>query len=926
MKIQKSAAMLLIGIIMLCMSPAYGAESEILQFEDDFSASDTVSWDFRYNLMRVADNALISDTSSMSVGQTSAALSAESAKWQNFRVEFDFNPKDYHNEAFFCVRLRQTDDSMIMLLFRPFAMNYIYPGKGEDGGFEYDFSDNTTYKIKIEAVDENIKIFIGKNGETVTHTLSGAPKMYGGISVGTYGLSAVVDNFKVYSLDNPTLYFPKVLEKLERGESRQIKAYYSGTESVTYTSSAPDIISVSADGTVTAAENATGKALITATVNRADGTTLTATYDAVAMVPLSYTGFDIKNIELYVGENANVSAAVRPDEANKTKLIWRNDNPESIELVGNINDKRGIIAKAVTDDAVITLLDGDGKKIDAFHVKVAERPTEAKTLNYNWECGRKIPENFFGINGTEWLSMLASTKNEREFDDKAEILKGLIGDIDAEFTRVGYEGYDWKTGKRKNQSADTPDCGVDKIVGITGDMNIPICLCADVGQTADDVAEMVAKIRETNSQPLYLEVGNECYDIGFLEKCGTVEEFMQRTQDIYTKVKAVDETVKIAVPILDYELAYVFSNANPSAYDQAMRGKTWNSYIAEHSDCYDAVVIHSYSTKNLSCTGEDDIMDNFSRHSKMLDYGVISMARELFPGKEFWITEFGDLPPYITDGSCESEKSRLQYMKSVGNAVGYVQMLLTAAENPYIENMAYYTSNDAQGFGMTQVMTDETAYMPSYYAFGQVGKLLKNYDYIYTCDTDLQDTDLFTERQLYPNISGITATTERVKVYGFGNDKTPQKIAALNTSAYPVKISLNNLQLKQTFVYGSDNPLPDYAVTTDIFYTSLPSTIPQPTECDGEFENEIVIPPYSMTIADVKRNASDIVYAIAALYDENNTLCDIVMQKITDSSYYFEGGFTEDGCTVKFFVIDELMYPRAEMLTYENVNDGVKTP
>lgn len=202
---------------------------------------------------------------------------------------------------------------------------------------------------------------------------------------------------------------------------------------------------------------------------------------------------------------------------------------------------------------------------------------------------------------------------------------------------------------------------------------------------------------------------------------------------------------------------------------------------------------------------------------------------------------------------------------------------------------------------------------------------MRDYDYIYTCETAVQDTDLFTERQLYPNISGLTSTTERVKVYGFGDDKTPQKIAAVNTSAYPVKISLDNMELKQTFVYGSDNPLPDYAVKTDIFWTSLPSSIPQPTECDGDFENEIVIPPYSMTVADAKHN-SEIVYVIAALYDENNALCDVVMQEVADSSYYFEGGFAEDGCTVKFFVIDKLMRPQAEMLTYENVNDGAKTP
>lgn len=917
MKRKKAVAMLLIGLMTLCMLPAYGAQSGLLQFEDDFSASDTVNWDIRNKSMRVSDEMLISDTDRMSAGQTRAAISADSAKWQDFHVEFDFNPTNYHNDSFFYVNIREGDSGAIMLLFRRTGVNYIYPGSWEAGGFSFDFSENTTYKITIEAVGENINISVDKNNKTASGSFSGAPIMRGGISVGTYGLSMGVDNFKVYNLDNPELYFPRTLEKIERGESRRIEAVYSGAESITYTSNAPDIISVAADGTVTAAADAQGKTVITATAILADGTTLTASYDAMIMIPLMSTGFDKKNIELYVGENANVRAAVRPYEANKTKLIWRNENPESIELVGNYNDSRGIIAKNVTDDAVITLHDGDGKLLDQCHVKVVERPSGAKSLSYTWQRGREIPKNFFGMNSSDWLGMLGSVKTEQEFDDRTAVLKELIGNVNAGFTRAILEGYDWKTGKRKNQSANTPGYGIDKVVSMTGSMNIPICLSADMSASAEDVADMVSEIRKTNSQPLYLEVGNECYDIQYLERCGTVEEFMERTAAIYAAVKAVDESVKIAVPILDYELSYMFSKSDSSEYNQGTRGKTWNSYIAANPDCYDAVVIHSYSSAGLSYAGADDIMSNFSRASEMLDYDVLYQAEKFFPGKEFWITEFGDLPAYITDGSSESEKSRLQYMKSVGNAVGYVQKILTAAGNPYIANIAYHTFNDSQGFGSVQISSDGNTYLPSYYAFEQIGGLLRDYDYIYICNTESKDAELFSEIQLYPNVPEVTAETERVSVFGFGNGGTPRKLAAVNTSAYPVKVSLDGLELRQTFVYGSDNPLPDFAVKTDIFWTDLPSAIPQPTECGGDFENEITIPPYSMTVADVKGHDENIIYAVAAVYDENNALRDVVMERVTDGSYHFEGGFNADGCIIKFFVFDGIMRPRAEMLTYK---------
>lgn len=916
MKFKKAAAMILTSAMLFCAFPVCGAQSELLQFEDDFSSSDNVSWSIRNESMRVTGGMLISDTDKRSAGQSRAAINAKSAQWQDFRAEFDFMPTDYNDDSFFYMNIRECDKGNVMLIFRRSGINYIYSSGWETGGINVDFSKNTKYKISVEASGEDIDISVSNNTGFVSGKISGAPVMRGEISVGTYGLSAGVDNFKVYNTENPAVYFPKTIEKLERGENRKIAAAAVGAENVTYTSDAPDIVSVSADGTVTAAAGANGSALITATAEFADGTTCTASYDAVIIIPLKGTGFDIKNTELYVGENANVRAAVRPADANKTKLIWRNDSPESIELFGNYNDSRGIIAKGVTDDAVISLLDGDGKLLDKYHVKVIERPEEEKKISYTWRRVRKIPENFFGMNSSDWLSMLGQAKTEQEFEERTAVLKELIGNVNVGFTRAILEGYDWKTGKRENQADNTPGYGIDKVVGMTGSMNIPMCISADMGVSAEDAADMVREIRKTNLQPLYLEVGNECYDINYAEKTGTVEEFMEHTAAVYRAVKAVDEEVKIAVPILDYELSYMFSKSDSAVYDQGARGKTWNSYIAAHPECYDAVVIHSYSGAGLSYSGADDIMENFSRASEMLDYGVINMAENLFPGKEFWITEFGDLPSYITDGSCESEKSRLQYMKSVGNAVGYVQKLLTAAENPYIENIAYHTFNDTQGFGSVHISSDGVTLLPSYYAFEQSGKLLRDYSYIYECDTGSNDKELFSETQLYPNVPDVTSKTERVKVWGFGNGGIPEKIAAVNTSAYPVKISVDGLELKQTFVYGSDNPLPDFAIKTDPFWTDLPSVIPQPSEIeDEEFENEIILPPYSMTVADAKENAHNIIYAIAALYD-NDTLLDVKMARVTDDSYHFEGSFNADGNIMKLFVFDGRGCPRAETITY----------
>lgn len=902
-------------IMVFCALPAYCMQNEILQFEDDFSASDNVSWKIRGKSMRIADEMLISDTGKMSAGQSRAAINAKSAQWQNFRAEFDFMPTDYHDDSFFCLNIRECDEGAIMLLFRRGGINYIYPGELEAGGFKADFSENAKYKITVEAIDDKINILVKKNSETFSGSILGAPIMRGGISVGTYGLAAGIDNFKVYNTESPKLYFPNVIEKPECGKSKKITAISNGAENVTYKSSAPETVSVSADGIISAAEDARGSAVITATAIYPDGTVRTATCDVIIMVPMKGSGFDVKNIELFVGENANISAAIRPSDANMTKLIWRNENPESIELAGNYNNSRGIIAKSAADDAVISLLDGDGNVVDKFHVKVTERPTAAKNLQYSWQRGREIPSNFFGMNSSDWLPMLGQAKTEQEFTERTRVLQELIGNVNAGFTRAILEGYDWKTGRRENQPDNTPGYGIDKVVGMTGSMNIPMCLSADMGASAEDVADMVREIRKTNSQPLYLEVGNECYDIQYANKIETVEKFIERTEKIYAAVKAVDSSVKIAVPILDYELSYMFSKADSTSYDQGMRGKTWNSYIAAHPDCYDAVVIHSYSSAALSYTGADDIMDNFSRACGMLNYGVTKQAETLFPGKEFWITEFGDLPSYITDGSCESEKSRLQYMKSVGNAVGYIQKLLTAAENPYIANIAYHTFNDTQGFGSVHISPDGVTLLPSYYAFKAVGKILRDYKYIYNCDTVSQDTDLFDEKQLYPNVPDVTAKTERVKVWGFGNGETPQKIVAVNTSAYPVKLSLDGLQLRQTLVCGSDEPLPDFAVRTDTFWTDLPSVIPQPAECEGEFEGEITIPPYSVTTADAKKSDENVICAVAALY-EGNTLRDVVIRKITDSEYHFEGNFNADGDVIKFFVFDGRGRPRAEMIKY----------
>lgn len=123
------------------------------------------------------------------------------------------------------------------------------------------------------------------------------------------------------------------------GQSYQLKAnvYPENTtnQEITWTSSAPDIVSVDAGGTVTAIME--GEASITATCGTASATC------KVTVSPITPSSIELNVIDmvLYIGQSETLQAIVRPPNTTYPTVTWQSDDP-SVATVSSNGQVTGI--------------------------------------------------------------------------------------------------------------------------------------------------------------------------------------------------------------------------------------------------------------------------------------------------------------------------------------------------------------------------------------------------------------------------------------------------------------------------------------------------------------------------------------------------------------------------------------------------------
>lgn len=832
----------------------YASETAESVFYDDFE-NGYAFWNCGTDKsMRIVDGNLINDTKDVT---TNATLLGETTKLDSFVLETVFSSKG--NSGWFGVAVNGVqfyiENWRVYTTKSPTSADtsiYGWPGIG------YTFNDDTKYLFRVEVSGNAFMIkFKPETDANFAKQWTGtfdnvAPAA---IKLISSNRDVKIDSVKlIESASDKVLYFPDKFVAIDAGTSnKQVPAYQSGftPASVTYSSSS-DAFTVADDGTVTAQAAGTGSGdagVITATATDSEGVTYTAKYDVVRTYPIKSlmsgnTGFS----KMTVGDTRELKVTYSPANATNRELIWTTDNPDAIEIIGDTEGSRGIRAIAPAKNVRICAAAKDNPKVKfERYVTVEGRPSEIKVQEFTPDSNREIPSGMFGLSDIHSFADVDKVKEYQETnlqnwkDLKLQQFRGSIDDINLETGKVIGSGVEFD---------------IAEILATAIELDVPVNFSLESGfNSAEKIIKLADVIKATGyDKEICFGIWEECYD--GQRGVSSASQYTDFLKQIYPKVKEKHPDVKIGATIIDYPSYQGFGNGVGSS--ETNMTPTWNHDIAAASDYYDAVVVHHYSGGAVTTT--KGIMEGFSIDSRALADGLKIQA-EQFPNEEFWINEWGDLPQsLIFKNEIRSDKARNQYMKSLGNALGYLQRILDMTLDEKVTMSAYHAYNDAQGFGTVQ-NNGETKF-PSYYMFAMVGDLFENNSHIYSMAHSADD-DLH-YRQDMSKIRKVTVESYFIDVslvngWAFGDETTIKEAVFENTSEYPVKVYIPGCRIKKTMSYGDGtNPLPDLAVNANKSHNDAPSVIPEPVYyTDEEFSDYILMEPYSVIRVDTEPASID---------------------------------------------------------------------
>ncbi|MBP3359305.1 MAG: hypothetical protein J6N52_00500 [Clostridia bacterium] len=807
---------------------AENEETGVLQFYDDFSA-DLKSWDIQNHQMRVIDNLpkLVSDGPYV----CEAKVAGKTTVWSDFTITFGVRAK---GNGIFMVSMRQEENSFLDLIIRPGeAVSFRYDSdKNSEAlltGDNYSFEADSNYQIRLVCSGSKMEVYIRK-AEEVSYTYVGYAVYEGAaqgkISLRSIGLYTELTDFRIYNDAASDFYFKNKIIKQKQGTiSDTIQPVNTvGGESVLYSSDNPGCISVDEEGKLQFSKP--GTAVITARTI-VNGIYYVDSYDAICTGVLNTFGFNIRQTQMYVGETLNVNAVIRPDSVANRRVQWTSSAPEALEISGEMQEVKSLTAKKPSDNVTVTIQSMDSpNRRDSLRIKILPRPTDVKDISFKQtDLKRQIPEYFFGMHSNP-LDGITGTTEKQDIIDREKKFADYYADMHIQFIRFMLNDFNWRKGQFPNMPEGYPSYSMKDIFTAGLENDIPYCIVAADTDSAQDIIDMVSEIKSVSKRPVYIEMGNETFDAAYQKYFPSVAEFTERVKEVYEGVKKVDPSVKIAVPMLGYK----------TCEDNHIN---WDQYLLENQQYYDAAVLHLYTGAAMyEHESTSTIMNRFS--DALSDNGnFIAEEHALMPGKEIWITEYGDLPrlfslaDYSNDSKyfspqSESERARLQYGKSVGNAIGYASRLFNFLNYEEVTMASYHYFNDAQCFGVIQQDTK----LPNYHMFKKVGEILADNSHYYQLQaTDSEDT--------------------AVNGWGFGDETKIKQLVFSNTSNQAVYVNLGDLCAEKVWQYGSDNPLPDFGNYKMQYYTDLPSEIPLPKICSGIYKNMISVPPYSIIVANV---------------------------------------------------------------------------
>ncbi len=396
-------------------------------------------------------------------------------------------------------------------------------------------------------------------------------------------------------------------------------------------------------------------------------------------------------------------------------------------------------------------------------------------------------------------------------------------------------------------------------------LHIPCVFALNV--SSQDVPELkaeVQQIRTLTQQPINLELGNELYAMDNSVAFPTVRDYVAKAQQISQAVHQIDSKIKIGIVAVSPEMEdrVLKTPSNATLQDrrvdwestQAGRIMVWNKTLADHPEIYDAVIVHVYATvPNVEHLTADGLMQYLFAYNEASRDGVLRLGK-MCPGKEFWITEWGILPAVMLREKDPVRKGQLQFMKTPGVAVTYIDRALQMLDTGLVTLNTSCGVIDPQGFGMVQYQqtggphgTKELVKLPNYYVFKALGELLAENRTYYPIRLQHGGTRAVPLRFT----TGVTVELADTAAWGFGDAQGMRKVVLINRTDQPVTVDLSGWQLRPVWQYGGANPIPEFLTRTGL-WTDAPKDVPLPVCAMVDDSPTITLPPYSMTIAQVK--------------------------------------------------------------------------
>ena len=154
---------------------------------------------------------------------------------------------------------------------------------------------------------------------------------------------------------------------LTEGESKALSATVSPADatdkSVSWTSSAPDVASVTSSGNVTALK--AGSATITVKTTDGGKTATCSVTVQAKVIAVTQVSLDVKTKELVEGESFTLKATVTPDNATDKTVTWTSSAPDVAPV-----DANGKVTAVKAGSATITVTTKDGGKTATCTVTV----------------------------------------------------------------------------------------------------------------------------------------------------------------------------------------------------------------------------------------------------------------------------------------------------------------------------------------------------------------------------------------------------------------------------------------------------------------------------------------------------------------------------------------------------------------------------